>query len=140
MIFPLLDTLVSRLTTSLTCCDFWWFSMLTTIKDYVRSCDSCCLSKDFKHKPYGLLQPFDIPNYPCNSISIDFITDLPISNGFTCVLVILDRFSKMGHFILLPNVLSAVDTAKSFMNTIFRLHGLTNEILSDRGTQFTSKL
>jgi len=70
---------------------------------------------------------------------MDFITDLPISNGFTCDLVILDRFSKMGHFIPFPSVPSAKDTAKSFMNTIFRLHGLLNEILSDRGNQFTPK-
>ena len=70
---------------------------------------------------------------------MDFITDLPVSNGFTCILVILDRFTKMGHFIPFPKVPSATDTASAFMNNIFRFHGLPSEIISDRGTQFTSE-
>ena len=70
---------------------------------------------------------------------MDFITDLPISNGYTCIFVVIDRFTKMGHFIPFPKVPSAFDTATAFMNNIFRLHGLPSEIISDRGTQFTSK-
>ena len=53
--------------------------------------------------------------------------------------MVLDRFTKMGHFIPFFNIPSSEDTAKAFMINIFRLHGLPNEILSDRGTQFTSK-
>ena len=70
---------------------------------------------------------------------MDFITDLLSSNGYTCIFVVLDRFKKIGHFIPFPNVPSSEDTAKAFMTHIFRLHGLPNEILSDKGTQFTSK-
>ena len=51
-------------TTSFTFCDFWWPSMYTTIKDYVRSYDSCCRLKDSRHKPYSPLQPLNIPNHP----------------------------------------------------------------------------
>jgi len=119
--------------------DFWWPSIKEDIKDYVRSCEICCRSKDTKHKPYGFLKPLEIPDRPWTCISMDFITDLPTSNGFTCILVIVDRFTKMGHFIPFSNVPSSEDTAKAFMNSVFRLHGLPNEILTDRGTQFTSK-
>ncbi len=119
--------------------DFWWSSMSSDIKDYVRSCEVCCRSKDSRHKPYGFLNPLEIPDRPWTSISMDFITDLPSSDGFTCILVVLDRFSKMGHFIPFPNVPSAEDTANAFMKNIFKLHGLPSDILSDRGTQFTSK-
>ena len=45
----------------------------------------------------------------------------------------------MGHFIPFPNVPSSEDTAKAFMTHILKIHGLPNEILTDRGTQFTSK-
>jgi len=55
---------------------------------------------------------------------MDFIKDLPLSNGFTCIFVVIDRFTKMGHFIPFPKVPSAIDTYTSFMNNIFRLHGL----------------
>jgi len=119
--------------------DFWWPSLNSDAKDYIRSCETCCRSKDSRHKPYGYLQPLEIPNRPWISIAMDFITDLPESSGFTCIFVIVDRFSKMCHFIPFENVPSAPDTASAFMKTVFRLHGLPNEILSDRGTQFTSK-
>jgi hypothetical protein len=119
--------------------DFWWPSLNSDAKDYIRSCETCCRSKDSRHNPYGYLQPLEIPNRPWISIAMDFITDLPESSGFTCIFVIVDRFSKMCHFIPFENVPSAPDTASAFMKTVFRLHGLPNEILSDRGTQFTSK-
>jgi len=119
--------------------DFWWPSLQSDVKDYIRSCEICSRSKDSRHKPYGFLNPLDIPNKPWYSLSMDFITDLPSSNGYTCIFVVIDRFSKMGHFIPFPKVPSATDTATAFMNNIFRLHGLPSEIISDRGTQFTSK-
>ena len=109
------------------------------IKEYIKSCEICCRSKDSRHKPYGFLNPLEIPDRPWTSLSMDFITDLPTSNGYTCILVVLDRFTKMGHFIPFPNVPSSEDTAKAFMTHIFKIHGLPNEILTDRGTQFTSK-
>jgi len=84
-------------------------------------------------------EPLEIPDRPWTSLPMDFITGLPSTNGYTCIFVVLDRFTKIGIFILFPNVPSSEHTAKAFMTHIFRLHGLPNEILSDRGTQFTSK-
>jgi len=126
-------------TTNLLSRDFWWSSLSTDVKDYVRSCETCCRSKDSRHKPYRLLNPLEIPSHPWSSISMDFITDLPESDGYTCIFTVADRLTKMCHFIPFPKVPSAVDTASAFMEIIYRFHGLPNEILSDRGTQFTSK-
>jgi len=126
-------------TSSLIHRDFWWPSLHSDVKDYVRSCEICSRSKDSRHKPYGFLNSLDIPSKPWFSISIDFITDLPSSNGFTCIFVVVDRFTKMGHFIPFPTIPSASDTASAFMSNVFRIHGLPAEIISDRGSQFTSK-
>ena len=119
--------------------DFWWPSLYVDVKDYVRACPTCCRSKEIRHKPYGYLQPLPISDRPWSSISMDFVTDLPSSDKCTCILVVIDRLTKMGHFIPLPSVPSSVETADVFINSIFRLHGLPDEIITDRGTQFTSK-
>jgi len=84
--------------------DFWWPSMQKDLKEYIKSCEICCRSKDSRHKPYGFLNPLEIPDRPWTSLSMDFITDLPSFNGFTCILVVLDRFTKMGHFIPFSNI------------------------------------
>uniref|UniRef100_A0A8C5MRU9 Integrase catalytic domain-containing protein n=1 Tax=Leptobrachium leishanense TaxID=445787 RepID=A0A8C5MRU9_9ANUR len=70
---------------------------------------------------------------------MDFIVDLPPSNGYTTILVVVDRFSKMSHFIATKTIPSAKDTATIFIKEIFRLHGLPETIVTDRGTQFTAK-
>jgi len=126
-------------TSSLVVRDFWWPYLSSDVKDYVRSCDTCCRSKDSRHKPYGLLSPLEIAERPWSSLSMDFITDLPPSNNYTCIFVVNDRLTRMSHFIPFENVPSASDTANAFMVYIFRFHGLPDEIISDRGTQFTSK-
>ena len=81
-------------TISLTFRDFWWPSLSSYIKKYIRSCDICCRSKTSLHKPYGYLNPLELSERPWSSISMDFITDLPDSDGFTCILVIVDRLTK----------------------------------------------
>ena len=119
--------------------DFWWPSLYKDIKNYIRSCDICCRNKSFRHKPYGFLSPLEIPELPWSSISMDFITDLPSSNGYSCILVVVDRLTKMCHLVPFKNIPSAVETAHAFVDNIVRLHGLPSSIISDRGSQFTSK-
>ena len=126
-------------TSSLISRDFWWPSLNSDVVEYVRSCDICARSKSSRHKPYGFLKPLAVADRPWSSISMDYITDLPSSNGFTCILVVIDRLTKMGHFIAFAGIPSAEETAIAFINGIFCLHGLPSEIISDRGSQFTSK-
>lgn len=70
---------------------------------------------------------------------MDFIVELPPSEGFSSIFVVVDRFSKMAHFIPMKGAPSATETAKVFIKEIVRLHGIPDDIVSDRGVQFTSK-
>src|SRR5882672_7704919 len=70
---------------------------------------------------------------------MDFIVSLPNSNNFTAIFVVVDRFTKMAHFIPTTNEVNATTTAELFFNHIYKYHGLPLDIVSDRGTVFTSK-
>ncbi|MBW0584706.1 hypothetical protein O181_124421 [Austropuccinia psidii MF-1] len=80
--------------------DFHWPGMTQFIKDYVSSCKQCSRDKNIHHKKFGLLKPLPIPNVPWICLSMEFITQLPMSNSFDSILVIVERFSKRAVFIL----------------------------------------
>ena len=128
-----------RKTTELATRKFYWPNMIQSIQDFCDSCETCSRSKTPRHLPFGKLMPLSIPERPWSSISMDFITDLPSSDGMTTILTVVDRFSKMAHFIPAPHLLTAEETAGVFIHEIVRLHGLPREIISDRGTQFVSR-
>ncbi|KAL0182070.1 hypothetical protein M9458_021445, partial [Cirrhinus mrigala] len=73
-------------------------------------------------------------------IGIDFVTDLPCSQGNTTILTIVNRFSKSCRLIPLPKLPTAMETAETLYNFVFRFYGLPDDIVSDRGPQFTSRL
>ena len=118
----------------------WCFfpKMRKYIDRYVETCQVCARSKPLRQQPAGLLQPLPVPERPWSSISMDFITDLPMSNSFDSVLVVVDRFSKMAHFIPCVKSVNAAQVAELFFTNIVRLHGLPRDIVSDRGSVFTS--
>jgi len=118
---------------------FYWPSMQTYIKNYVGGCDICQRSKSSNHKPYGLLQPLPIPDRPWASISVDFITHLPKSMGFSAICVFVDRFTKMAHFAPTTDNVDAEGTVQLFLERIFSAHGLPDDVTSDRGATFTSQ-
>jgi hypothetical protein len=70
---------------------------------------------------------------------MDFITDLPTSDGFDSIFVVLDRLSKMGHFFPCNKSIDAKETSRLYLDNIYRHHGLPDSIISDRGPQFISK-
>jgi len=71
---------------------------------------------------------------------MDFITDLPKSDGSDTILVVIDRLTNMSHFIPCAKDLDARQFANLFMKEIVSLHGLQHDIITDRGTLFTSDL
>ena len=127
-------------TTELVSRQYYWPRMRETIKRYVRNCDICRRSKVVRHAHYGMLQPNEVPDQPWKSIAMDFITDLPISDGYDTVLVVIDRLTKMSHFIPCKKSLDARQFATLFLKEIIRLHGIPRDIITDRGSLFTSDL
>lgn len=69
---------------------------------------------------------------------MDFIEGLPLSHGKNVILVIVDRFTKAGHFLALSHPFTATQVAQLFLDNIYRLHGLPKTITSDRDKVFTS--
>uniref|UniRef100_A0A8C5P957 Gypsy retrotransposon integrase-like protein 1 n=1 Tax=Leptobrachium leishanense TaxID=445787 RepID=A0A8C5P957_9ANUR len=118
---------------------FTWPLMRGSINQYVKACPVCNASKSLTSKPAGLLQPLPIPVQPWSDLSVDFIVELPPSKHHTVIMVVVDRFTKMAHFIPIHKLPTAKQTADLFYHEIFRLHGVPSSIVSDRGSQFTSK-
>ncbi len=118
---------------------FWWPSMARDIRCFVLACSVCAVSKTSNRPSAGLLQPLSVPSRPWSHISLDFVTGLPASSGNTVVLTVVDRFSKAAHFIPLPKLPSARETAVAVIDHVFRIHGLPTDVVSDRGPQFVSK-
>ena len=117
---------------------FWWPVMEPQVREYVEACSVCARNKTSSGARMGLLQPLPIPSRPWANISMDFVTGLPVSQGNTTVLTVVDRFSKMARFIALPKLPSAKETAEIMITHVFKVHGFPKDIVSDRGPQFVS--
>jgi len=79
-----------------------------------------------------------IPEEAWTHISTDFITKLPLAQRYDSILVVVDRFTKMAHFIPTTERTSAEVLAQLFRNNIWKLHGLPDSIISDRRPQFVA--
>lgn len=119
---------------------FWWPSLRADCNDYVRTCNTCQRNKPAHFKSVGLLQPLPVPEWRWESVSMDFITQLPVTrHGNDAIVVFVDRLSKMVHFAATKTSVSAEEVARLFRHEVFRLHGIPAELVSDRDPRFTSR-
>ena len=90
-------------------------------------------------RPARLLQPIKIPEWKWEEIGMDFIVSLPhTQKGLDSIWVIVDRLTKVTHFIPVKTTYSGSRLAELYMERIVCLHEVPKKIISDRGTQFTS--
>ncbi|KAI5615887.1 hypothetical protein C0J50_8736 [Silurus asotus] len=119
---------------------YWWPGMAGEVTRYVQACPSCTTANVPRHLPVGKLMPLPVPQHPWSHLGIDFVRDLPQSEGNTCVLVVVDRFSKACRFVPLRSLPTALETAEALFHHVLRNYGLPEEIVSGRGPQFTSRV
>jgi len=116
-----------------------WPTSSADVRKYVSTCDTCQKVRSHHHNTSAPLQPLPPSTRPWSSITWDHIVPLPLSNGYDAILVIVDRFTKLSHFIPANSTDTAPDLARQFVNHVYRLHGLPDSIISDRGTTFSSQ-
>jgi len=118
--------------------NYWWPGITKEVGRYVEGCSACQRYKNQSEAPAGKLMPNAILEKPWSHISADFITKLPLAQGYNTILVVYDCFSKMAHFIATTEKTSVEGLAKLFWNHVWKLHGLPESIISDRGVQFAA--
>jgi len=118
--------------------NYWWLGVMKEVGRYVNGYDACQRYKNRSEVLAGKLMPNAIPEKPWSHISADFITKLPLAQGYDAILVVCDRFSKMVHFIASIEKTSTEGLAKLFRDQVWRLHSLPESIISDRGVQFAA--
>ena len=126
-------------TLELTKQNFYWPQMSQDVRDFVMDCPVCQIEKTSHQKPTGLLMPLEIPDRKWDHVAIDFITGLPEENGMNTICTVVDKATKMCHFIPCTDKITAKETAKLYWQHVGRLHGIPRVIISDRDARFTGK-
>lgn len=121
---------------------FYWPSLNQDVEDYIKTCDTCMRNKITRHPANPPLVPITAPSRwhtVCLDVLGPFIPNAPTPPGAnTCILVFMDKLTKMLRLAACPQQLSAEHAANLFIEHVFRHHGLPRRLLSDQGPQFTS--
>jgi transposase InsO family protein len=106
---------------------------------YIKTCDHCLRTKTSRHLPIGKLQPLATPLERWETISVDFVVELPDSHGYDTIMVIVDTLRKCAHFIPTHTTINAEGTARLFLNKIWKHHGTPLRVASDCRPQFVAE-
>ena len=118
---------------------FYWVNMTTEVRQFVLDCPVCQVEKGSHLKPGGKLMPLDLPQRKWDHVAIDFIVGMPLQQGCDTILTVVDKATKMCHFIACSEKISAKEVAQLFWHHVGRLHGIPSVVISDRDVRFTSR-
>ena len=118
---------------------FYWSHMTPEVRSFVLDCPVCQVEKGSSQKPAGQLIPLEIPIRKWDHVVIDFVVGLPVQGGFDTICTVVDKATKMCHFLPCSETISAKQVAKLYWENIGKLHGIPSVLISDRDVRFTSK-
>ena len=120
---------------------YYWPTVRSDVKQYIRNCHTCRRTKAPRDKYNGFLRPLPVPEQRWKDIGIDFIVGLPECEGKNAILTVIDRLSKDRKYIPVrcgEEGCSAEETAKLLKDHVWSFHGLPSSITSDRAKAFIS--
>jgi len=116
--------------------NYWWPQMSRYIGQYVSTCDLCLRTKPIRQALVGELHFLQVLDLRWDTLSVDFVMELPLSSGHDTVMTVVDSVSKQAHFIPTHTMVTAEGTAWLFLHQVWKLHGLLKYVVSDHGPQF----
>lgn len=119
--------------------NYYFPNIRKAVQEYVKNCEVSIRDKAARHQPYGKMQSPHAPVHPWEWVTIDFITQLPMSRGYDSITVITDRLTKYIHLVPAKGNMTATDMAQLFLKHVIVNHGMPQKITSDRDKLFTSK-
>src|SRR6266481_4905610 len=120
------------------CRYYWWPAMGTDIELFCRTCPSCQITKEPHKRPEGLLHTLPVPEWPWQSVGIDFMGPLPMSDTHDYLLVVIDHLTLQVHLMPMTTCMTSKEVTWLFIKEVVRSHGMPESIVSDRDTKFTS--
>jgi len=120
--------------------NYWWPGITRDVRKYVERYDLCQRMKNRMEELAGKLKLSEVPKKPWSHIMVDFITKLPVVAGKDTILVVCDWLSKMTHFVATTEGTLVEGLARLFRDNIWKLHGLPESVVLDRGPQFAAEL
>jgi len=118
--------------------------MKKKVTRYIARCEQCQKNKHSRHAKYGTIQFSDPPTKPWEEVTMDFVTDLPVSEDhatktkYNGILVVVDRLTKYSHFIPYRTNFTAPQVASLVIDRCIRHHGIPRRFITDRDKIFTS--
>ncbi len=123
---------------------YYWPTLWQDVEAYVKGCDICLTSKAVCHKPHGDLESLPVPTHRWKDLLMDFVIGLPISadwksDSYNSILVIVNRLTKMVYYKPVKVKIDVPGLAKVIINVVVHHHGVSESIVTDRSSLFTSK-
>ena len=115
---------------------FFWPGMSSTIKEYLHSCPVCQRIKAPRHRPFRHLGSLPVPKGLWQDLSMDFITGLPASQGYDAIWVVVNRFTKMAHYIPTNKTIIINVLVNMLIRDVVYLHKVPKSIISNKGSIF----
>ena len=120
--------------------NYWWLGVTRDVGKYVEGYDACQRMKNRMEELAGKLKLSKVPEKPWTHLTVDFITKLPVVAGKDTILVVCDRLSTMTHFVATTEEILVKGLVQLFKDNVWKLHGLPESVVLDKGPQFAAEL